>query len=113
MLIDIIPPRISKYFSMFSLNTQLLNFNAIKGISATNKKENIIVNPMRRGKLLIKTFAVSLSSPKIQIKGIVMKKSVFAGVGKPMKEFDCLVSILNLARRKAEKTVTIYPKNGR
>ena len=36
-------------------------------------------------------------------------KMVFAGVGTPMNELVCLVSILNLANRTAEKTVMRNP----
>ena len=40
----------------------------------------------------------------INTNGKLVINKAFAGVGNPIKEFDCLVSILNFANRMAEKT---------
>lgn len=51
----------------------------------------------------------SLTAPNFKIRGKEEMKMVFAGVGTPMNELVCLVSILNLANRTAEKTVMRNP----
>ena len=85
-----------------------MNFSAKSGISAINiidiKKEKEIRNQEFRIRELRKDGVV------VKTSGNETKTIAFAGVGRPIKESDCRVSILNFARRKAEKTVIIYPK---
>ncbi|MDR1415827.1 MAG: hypothetical protein LBJ57_00240, partial [Prevotellaceae bacterium] len=70
------------------------------GISQTSKKENSAINASN---------SHIPNGMSIQIIAIDAKNSALAGVGNPQKEVACRSSMLNFAKRKAEKTVS---KNG-
>ena len=98
---------------MLSFKLKPLNFKAISGNSAISKYEKNRVKISNIMLLEIKLFTNSLSFSYIQINGIVKKNKVLAGVGRPIKELDCLLSILNLASLNPENIVKIKPENGK
>ena len=101
------------YLQTFCFTLKPLNFKDKRGISEISKYENNIVNPIRIGLLNVKLQVQSSGLSLIQIRGIVRKNKVFAGVGRPKNENDCLESILNFANLKPEKTVIINPNKGK
>jgi len=101
---------------LLSAHPKFLNFKAIKGISATNKR--LVTNAR-----VHKTYGFNIKSLKpdiyswdkkvlsiVKINGIEQINMALAGVGKPMKESDWRVSLLNLAKRIAEKIGIINAK---
>ena len=95
-------------FISFPRHVNLSNFIPIKFMGATNKADVATIQNSTK-KLLSKRWrrAISELSTKQRVPGwnTIPKEAhnkAFAGVGKPMKFFDCRVSILNLARRNAE-----------
>ena len=101
------------YLYRFSFTPKPLNFKDNRGISEISKYENNIINPIRIGLLNVKLQVQSSGFSLIQIRGNVRKNKVFAGVGRPKNESDCLESILNFANLKPEKTVIINPNKGK
>lgn len=88
-----------------------MNFNAISGNSAISKYEKSTV--IDTSVIVLPSIASVIAfPPQICTIGIVKKNSVFAGVGKPIKLFDCLVSILNLANLNPDRTVIKKPTSG-
>ena len=77
--------------------SSLLNFNENKGIFIIKSKGNIIESEIRNRK------SINNGNRSVLISGIAAIKIASAGVGNPIKEVVCLVSILNLANRIAEK----------
>ena len=86
------------YLRRFSFHAVDLNLNANIGISQTSNQQNITTNAKRNGAL--KRGEVRKGS-LLEIKA--PQKIALAGVGIPMKPVCCRSSILNLARRSAEK----------
>ena len=86
-------------FVRFPTQPKCLNFKANKGISEISKTLKTI-------EIILKMQGLKLNPilPYLKIKGIEQIKIALAGVGTPIKEVVCLVSLLNLARRIAEKT---------
>lgn len=78
-----------------------LNFRANNSKGATSNNENTIVIPVNTG--AVKTIALIDSGKKTSD----VKNNAFAGVGTPIKESVCRVSMLNLANLSAEKTAII------
>ena len=76
--------------------SQVLNFKANKGISAFNKKELMMVTPIKNHwlKMILSINGVYWNW---NIKGKLIINNVFAGVGKPIKLSVCRLSILNFA----------------
>ena len=74
-----------------------LNFNAINFNSEIINRLSIItlitINPFS------KINSYTNPSPFSTINGIEIKKSALAGVGKPINESLCLLSMLNFAKR--------------
>ena len=93
---------ISAYRNKFSEILYDLNFSDINGISATSNALIPKVNRNRKKGFKIYELMKTLSPARIIGREAI--KSPFAGVGNPIKFSDCRVSILNLARRKAENT---------
>ena len=84
---------------MFNLENRLSSWLILrenKGISATKSKDKITVTPINNSALN----HIPYSFPIIGKDAI---KIAATGVGNPIKEVVCLVSILNFARRIAEK----------
>ncbi len=80
-----------------------LNFNENMGTSETRKKQKTTINTR---------VIIPLSIRKLENeKPIPAQNKALAGVGMPINELVCRSSILNLARRKAEKTGTKNPAN--
>lgn len=82
---------------LLSFQDRFLNFKENIGSSDTNRNEKIKIKSSIIKTLLFankKSFPPAMSDPQ---------KKAFAGVGIPMKEEVCRVSILNLANRRAEK----------
>ena len=88
---------ILKIFKLDAILSSLLNFNENKGILATKSKGNIIESGIRNRK------SKNNGNKSVLISGIAATKIASAGVGKPINEVVCLVSILNFANRIAEK----------
>ena len=90
--------RISMYLGQFRAIEYSVNFKAIIFISDTKSSDKETVMT-----IIIHQLFNSAYWPNQ--KGAPETKKAAAGVGMPMKEVDCLVSILNFASRYAEKTV--------
>ena len=91
-------PRRNIYFTLLSLQLKFLNLSANRGNSDTRRKQNISMN-RKRNMALNLPLTRKACCPTIRLP----QNKAFAGVGKPIKEDVCLVSMLNLANRKAEK----------
>ena len=87
--------------SLLLTHEKSLNFNAKSSKGATSSKENTIVIPVSTG--VVKMIVLTDSGKKTN----EVRNNAFAGVGTPINESVCRVSILNLASRKAEKTAII------
>ena len=89
----------------FPFQPKFLNFNANKGSSITSIMDMKIVVIASNQKFNTKcsinqSFAIfSWIDGVKSINGSATKNKVLAGVGKPIKESDCRISKLNLARR--------------
>ncbi|HNQ00575.1 MAG TPA: hypothetical protein PKK99_16045, partial [Bacteroidia bacterium] len=88
-----------------------MNFRENSGNSETSRKEQITEKTIRK-------YGFRIMGPKafrscFNINGNDTTKSVFAGVGSPINEVLCLVSMLNFASLRAEKTVITNGKNCR
>ena len=114
---------------LLSVQVKFLNLRANKGSSATRRKDITRVRPRRNHRFkkrpesndhkvnpLIDNESLTVVleysfTPmcKSSTKGNEHIKIQLAGVGTPIKESDCRVSILNLARRIAEKIVIKNP----
>lgn len=98
----------SIYWTWLVFQSNDLNLRAIIGISAFSSQETVKLSPQTKkgfnsvGVMLNRSCSKTNASPTI--------KMVMAGVGTPMNESVCLVSILNLASRMAEATVIIKGK---
>lgn len=81
-----------------------LNFSEKRGNSATIKYENTIITASRKNIL-----PVSIASELLpdDMKASEQMNSAVAGVGTPINESVCRVSMLNLASRRAENTAMI------
>src|ERR1035437_6895793 len=97
------------YRTLFSAHENFLNLSAKSGSGATRRKEEINVREIRTTGLSIMCLKDSPTEFEFRISGSAAIKIVFAGVGNPIKESVCLVSILNFANRIAEKIVTKKP----
>ena len=96
------------YQILFSFQLYVLNFNESNGISPISKYDNSIVRAIKNTVLLNNDWILEISIPArvdfcIKINGKEAISSAFAGVGNPINTSCCLSSLLNLARRKAEK----------
>ena len=89
---------ISMYWNKFSLKSNVLNLREKSGISETSMQENIAENiKIKYGFKIIPSY---LPGSWLRISGKETIINVFAGVGKPIKEVLCLVSMLNFASLK-------------
>ena len=90
-----------KNLSLFSPQDKFLNFKLNIGISHINNQDVIIINPISEtNPKKLKLFVTSLSCcPTLKDP----QNKAFAGVGIPMNQQVCLVSMLNFASRRAEK----------
>ena len=82
---------ILKIFKLDAILSSLLNFNENKGILTTKSKGNIIESGIRNRK------STNNGNKSVLISGIAATRIASAGVGKPINEEVCLVSILKLA----------------
>jgi hypothetical protein len=115
-------------FISFPAQPKLLNLRAKRGISEIKRKEKIITSIIKTDGLLSNdkigseaelinilkgSFAeLYFSIICSDINGKEQKKMAFAGVGKPIKESDCLGSLLNFANLIADKMVSIKAMYG-
>lgn len=95
----------NRYFTSLPLKPQCLNFRANMGISATSIQELKRIPSNSNG---MNHEYCSNSGPKPTISE--PQKRALAGVGSPMNDVVCRVSMLKLARRRAEKAATKYAK---
>ena len=87
---------ILKTFKLEVILFSLLNFNEKNGILTTKSKGNIIESGIRNCK------STNNGNKSVLISGIATTKIAATGVGKPINEVVCRVSILKLAKRIAE-----------
>ena len=87
---------ILKIFKLDVILSSLLNFNENKGILVIKSKGNIIESEIRNRK------STNNGNKSVLISGIAAIKIASAGVGKPINEVFCFVSILKFAKRTAE-----------
>ena len=98
------------YLNLFSLHFQLLNFIAKSGSLETIRIHNNNVATINTQGFSTKYNTQSLKGNKGLSKRRVISRGSeainrpIAGVGRPVNESSCPLSILNLAKRKAEKT---------
>ena len=92
---------------LLSFHEKFLNFSANKGSSATNRKERIIDSAAKNQWLPTNERSKRLF---VIIRGKELIKRALAGVGRPINELVCLVSMLNFASRSAEKTAIATDK---
>ena len=92
------------YLILLFLQLNDLNLSEKRGISATNKYEDITVTANRKN-----IFSANMAHEWLSddTKTNEQINSALAGVGKPINESVCRVSILNLANRNAEKAAMI------
>ena len=84
--------------TLLSVQLKFLNFNANRSILETMSNEKTTVMTTR-------TTGLNTTSKMGDSKnGRDVIKNVFAGVGRPLKESDCVSSRLKIANRKAEQT---------
>lgn len=110
---------VSKKMKRISLPFHLkcLNFRAKSGISATRSRLISKISPTRKYEL--KTYSnipgslFHASNSVHKISGKKVKKSVFKGVGTPIKDSDCRVSKLNLANLNMDMNGINKPTNGK
>ena len=101
---------------LLSFHFRFLNFSEHIGISAINNndittpKASIIKGFPYIGITIKLTSIIFGKSGKWYIIIGNKKNEAFAGVGKPINEEVCLVSILNLAKRMAENTGIVKAK---
>jgi hypothetical protein len=91
--------RIKVNLILLSVHEKFLNFKANNSIGATSRKETMMVIHIRTPgwETHVANGSGSNHSPVIN--------RALAGVGNPIKVSLCLSSVLNLARRMAEKTM--------
>lgn len=87
----------------FPFQPKVLNFKEKIGISDINKKDITTVNTINKYGFKIRLAKGLLKFAPI-IKGKEQIKIEFAGVFTPIKDSDCRVSLLNLAKRMPENT---------
>ena len=94
---------------LLSAQDMFLNFNANSLNSATNSSEKItvIANSTYPFEII---FATRLSCAITKGKALI--NNAFAGVGRPIKESDCRVSILNFASLNAEHAAMVKAIQG-
>src|SRR5690606_18675144 len=105
----IIKPKLSnknRYLNLLGAQARELNFIENNLISETSKKLDKATMPSKINSCLICGYCSAINGREIITK-------VFIGVLTPIKSVVCRVSILNFARRKAEKTVITKPKYGK
>ena len=90
---------INIYLILLLFQLRFLNFIENIGTSETSRYENNAISAMMRNQPAFKPH--SHSPPPVTSAD---QKRAFAGVGKPIKVVVWRVSILNLAKRHAEKT---------
>ena len=86
-----------------------LNFTAKRGMFDTSRYDCRALIPIIKNGFRIMGARLNSSCARMSGKETINK--VLAGVGSPMKELVCRVSILNLANRNAEKMVMMKGKN--
>jgi len=96
----------NRYLSQFDFHEKSLNFRESMLTGATIRKEittAVISRVMGDEKIFCSRGGVFLPTSS---SGMAPMKIALAGVGNPRKVNFCEVSIVNLARRRAEKTGT-------
>lgn len=111
-------PQLIKNPKRHSFPDQLncLNFNEKSGILAIKRSDiTVITGTKTMGFIafMIKSCSHPVVLPYwVNNNGNAMKKIVLAGVGSPINDSDCRVSILKLAKRNKEKNGINNPKSG-
>ena len=93
------------YLILLLFQSNDLNLSEKRGNSATNRYENTAVTANRKKRL-----SVSIANEwevSDEMKASEQINSALAGVGSPINESLCRVSMLNFANRNAEKTAMI------
>lgn len=95
------------YLISFPAQLNFLNLSENKGISLTSSRDMTTITGMITpglSKLRIRSCCQPIVSEYChKSSGNAQKKIVLAGVGTPMKDSDCLVSMLNFANLNIEK----------
>lgn len=97
---------------LLSAHRKFLTLSENIGISETKSQENRMIKtmmkttlPQRAATFSERQFNIGLEVADMSAKEISEAMNIeLAGVGNPIKEDVCLSSILNLAKRRAEKT---------
>jgi hypothetical protein len=97
---------IKTYLILLFFQSNDLNLSEKRGNSDTSKYENMTVTANRKKRLFVRKFQ-SLN----EMNANEQMKIALAGVGSPINESLCRVSILNFASRNAENTAMMYAAN--